>query len=229
MKNRSAFRDNIIWGLSFIIMITALYMVFIYVPTEKNMGMVQRIFYFHVPLAWVSFLAFFIVFSCSIYYLLKRSIKWDTIAYASAEVGIVFTTLVLITGSIWAKPIWGIWWTWDARLTATLVLWLIYIAYLMVRNYALEKAKGARFASVLGIIGFINVPIVALAINLWRTQHPSPLIFKGGLTSPMILTLLICIAAFTMLYVLLVKRNTSLKKLEAEVQHLKDSYNTEGV
>src|SRR4030042_5901728 len=147
--------SRILLGISFLLMVAALYLVFIYVPTEATMGVVQRIFYFHVPVAWVAFLAFFVVFVGSILYLWKRESKWDILAYSSAEVGIVFTTLVLITGPLWAKPTWGVWWVWDARLTTTLVLWLIYLAYLMVRSFALEESQGARFAAVVGIVGLI--------------------------------------------------------------------------
>jgi heme exporter protein C len=222
-RGKSALWNNALLGLGFALMIAALYLVFMYVPTEKTMGDVQRIFYFHVPLAWVAFMAFFVVFVCSILYLWKRDVKWDVIARSSSEVGVVFTTLVLVTGPIWAKAVWGVWWTWDARLTATLVLWLIYIAYMLVRRYATEEAKGARFAAVLGIVGFIDVPVVFLAIQLWRTQHPGPVVFEGGLAPPMLLTLLVSIAAFTVLYIILAIRSVSLKKLEDMVRQLKDS------
>ena len=222
VNNKGALRNHFLFGLGSALMIAALYLVFMYVPTEKHMGVVQRVFYFHVPLAWVAFLAFFVVFVGSICYLQKRAIKWDTVAYASAEVGIVFTTLVLITGSVWAKSIWGVWWAWDARLTSTLVLWLIYIAYFLVRNYATEETQGARFGAVLGIVGFIDVPIVALAVHLWRTQHPTALVFEGGLPPSMLLTLLVSIAAFTVLYALLVVQSTSLRNLESEVRRLKN-------
>lgn len=202
--------------------VAAQYLVFLYVPTEATMGIVQRIFYFHVPVAWVAFLAFFIVFLSSILYLWKRHDKWDVIASSSAEVGIVFTTLVLITGSIWAKPIWGVWWVWEPRLTTALVLWFIYVAYLLVRSYASEESRGARFAAVVGIVGFIDVPIVALAITLWRTQHPGPVIFQGGLAPPMLLTLLICLFAFTTLYVILLMQRVSMKNDETELRRLKE-------
>ena len=215
------FRSGLL-GLSFILFVGALYLVFIYVPTEETMGIVQRIFYFHVPVAWVAFLAFFIVFLGSILYLWKRESKWDVIASSSAEVGVVFTTLVLITGSIWAKPIWGVWWTWEPRLTTALVLWLIYIAYLTVRSFATDEQRGARFAAVVGIVGFIDVPIVALAITLWRTQHPGPVIFQGGLTPPMLLTLIVCVAAFTTLYSLLLMQRVSMKNDEIEIKRLKE-------
>jgi len=221
MKDKHIIRDSILLGLGFALMMAALYMVFVYVPTEKHTGIVQRIFYFHVPIAWVSFLAFFITFVFSILYLWKREMKWDAIACASAEIGVVFTTLVLITGPIWAKPVWGIWWTWDSRLTTSLVLWLIYVAYLLVRSFATEPARGARFSAVIGIVGFIDVPIVFLTVNLWRTQHPTPIIFEEGLTPPMLMTLLMCIAAFTVLYILLLIQSANLKSMESDVKRLK--------
>jgi len=216
-------RKSIGWllGSSFALFVAALYLVFIFVPTEETMGIVQRIFYFHVPLAWVAFLAFFIVFLGSVLYLWKRQNKWDVIASSSAEVGIVFTTLVLITGSIWAKPIWGVWWVWEPRLTTALVLWLIYIAYLIVRSYAMDEQRGARFAAVVGIVGFVDVPIVALAITLWRTQHPGPVIFQGGLAPPMLLTLLVCLAAFTTFYFLLLLLIAQMKSNRSEIMRLK--------
>lgn len=144
----------------------------------------------------------------------------DTIAHASAQVGIIFTTLVLITGPIWAKPVWGVWWTWDARLTTMLVLWLTYIAYILVRNYAITREQGARFAAVVGIVGFVDVPIVFLAVKLWRTQHPATIVFEGGLAPAMLLTLLISITAFTILFILLVIQSQSLKNIEAELDDL---------
>jgi heme exporter protein C len=214
-------KKRILLGVSASLMVASLYLVFLYVPTEKTMGIVQRIFYFHVPVAWVAFLAFFIVFICSILYLWKHDNKWDVIAHSSAVVGITFATLLLITGSIWAKPIWGVWWTWEPRLTTALVLWLIYIAYLIVRSFAIEESRGARFAAVVGIVGFIDVPIVAMAITLWRTQHPGPVIFQGGLEVPMLMTLMVCLAAFTTLYVLLLWQQISLKNAEMEMRRLK--------
>jgi heme exporter protein C len=182
---------------------------------------VQRIFYFHVPVAWVSFLAFFVTFIFSILYLWKRELKCDAIAEASAEVGVIFTTLVLVTGSIWAKSVWGIWWTWDTRLTTSLLLWLIYVAYFLVRRLATEPARGARYGAVIGIVGFIDVPIVFLTVNLWRTQHPTTIIFEGGLTTPMLITLIVCIAAFTVLYVLLLVQSTHLKVMESDIRYLR--------
>lgn len=211
-----------VWlGVSALLMVTALYMVFIYVPTEATMGIVQRIFYLMVPLGWLALLSFLVVFIGSILYLVKRDIKWDTIAYCSAEVGLVFTTLALIVGSLWARPVWGVWWTWEPRLTATLVLWLIYLAYLIIRSYVAEEGRRARFAAVIGIIGFIDIPIVVLSTSLWRGIHPGPVIFEGGLEPAMLQTLLVSITAFTVLFFYLLKERVSIKIVEAELMKLK--------
>ncbi len=216
-------KKYILLGLGLALMVAAMYLVFVYVPTEKEMGIVQRIFYLMVPMGWLSLLAFLIIFISSILYLVKRESKWDILAYSSAELGIVFTTLALITGAIWAKPIWGVWWTWEEpRLTATLVLWFIYIAYFLVRSLATEESRGARFAAVVGIIGFVDIPIVALATTLWRGMHPGPVIFQGGLAPSMLLTLLVSIAAFTTLYSLLLMQRVSTKNDEIEIKRLKE-------
>lgn len=214
-------RKVLLW-LSLALMMASLYLVFIYVPTEKEMGIIQRIFYLMVPMGWLALLAFLIVFIGSILYLVKRTSKWDTLAYCSAEIGIVFTTLTLITGSIWAKPVWGVWWTWDEpRLTSTLILWFIYLAYLIVRSFAIEESRGAVFAAIVGIVGFVDLPIVALATTLWRGMHPGPLIFQGGLAPSMLLTLLVSISAFTSLYILLLIQRVSMKNDEMELSTLK--------
>ncbi len=213
-------KSNILLGLSFMLMVAALYLIFIYVPTPEGMGIEQRIFYFHVPLAWIAFLAFFVVFIGSILYLWKRGSKWDTLAYSSVEIGVIFTTLVLITGSIWAKPTWGVWWVWEPKLTTTLVLWLIYLGYLMIRSFATDESRGARFAAVVGIVGFINVPLVFLATHLWRGIHPEGVIIGGGLAPPMLLTFLVSLAAFTALYFCLLGRRMELRETEAEIRRL---------
>ncbi len=215
-------KRNILLWLSLALMVTALYLVFVYVPTEKEMGIVQRIFYLMVPMGWLALLSFLVVFISSILYLVKRESKWDILAHSSAEIGIVFTTLALIAGSLWAKPIWGVWWTWEPRLTATLVLWLIYIAYFMVRSFATEESRGARFAAVVGIVGFVDIPIVILATTLWRGMHPGAVIFQGGLESSMLLTLLVSIIAFTTLYLLLLIQKVSMKNDEIEIKRLKE-------
>src|SRR5215470_3414734 len=185
-------------------MIVALYMVFVWVPTEADQGIVQRIFYFHVPCAWVAFASFGLVAIAGIFYLWLGGQIWDDLGYASAEIGMLFCSLVLITGSLWAKPIWGTWWTWDSRLTTTFVLWLMYGGYLMLRAMAEETPQVARFAAVIGIVAALDVPIVIASVRLWRTIHPAVLVTKQGghgLEDPrMVATLLVCLAAFTMLW-----------------------------
>ena len=213
-------RRILLW-LGLVLMVAAIYLVFVYVPTEKEMGIVQRIFYLMVPMAWLALLSFCIVFISSILYLVRRESKWDILAYSAAEVGIVVTTIALVVGSLWAKPIWGVWWTWEPRLTATLVLWFIYVAYLLVRSYASEESKGARFAAVVGIVGFVDLPIIILATTLWRGMHPGTIIFQGGLAPPMLLTLLVSIVAYTALYFLLLIQRVSMKNDETELNRLK--------
>ena len=148
-------------------------------PTEQTMGDVQRIFYYHVPSGWVAGLCFFINFVASIWYLWKRSPGGDALAAASAEVGVVFCTVLLITGPLWARPVWGIWWTWDARLTTTLVLWLIYVSYLVLRRFAAGEQTQV-LAAAFAVFGFADVPIVYMSIRWFRTQHPSPVMGGGG-------------------------------------------------
>lgn len=178
----------------------ALYMALFYAPREMTMGDAQRIFYFHVPSAWIGFLAFFVVFVGSVLFLLKRDPKWDALARSSAEIGVVFTTLVLLTGPLWAKAAWGAFWVWDARLTTTLVLWLIYIGYLMLRS-SVDDTRRARLAAVIGILGFLDVPIIYLSVTWWRTMHPTLLVSdSGGLDPAMRTTLMVALLSFTFLY-----------------------------
>jgi heme exporter protein C len=185
------------------------------------MGIIQRIFYLMVPVGWLALLSFLVVFIGSILYLVKKESKWDILAHSSAEIGIVFTTLALVTGILWAKPVWGVWWTWEARLTATLVLWLLYLAYFMVRSFATEESRGATFAAVIGIVGFVDIPIIVLSTTLWRGMHPGAVIFTGGLAPSMLLTLMVSLAAFTSLYFLLLIQQVSLKNDEAQVKRIK--------
>ncbi len=190
--------------LSLALMLTALFMVFAWVPTEADQGIVQRIFYFHVSCAWVAFAAFALVAICGIFYLWLGQEIFDQVSYASAETGMIFCTLVLITGSIWARPIWGAWWTWDSRLTTTLILWLLYGGYLMLRATSDDTPQIARLAAVIGIIAAADVPVIIVSVRLWRTIHPAVLITRGGshgLEDPrMVITLLVSVAAFTILF-----------------------------
>ena len=211
------------WGaLALLLLMTVnIYNVFLFAPTEKTMGNVQRIFYFHVPSAFVAFVAFSIVAIYSIAFLVTRKFWYDRIAYAAAEIGILFTTIVLITGPIWAKPAWGTWWTWDPRLTTTLILWFVYVAYLMLRNFTGEDEKGARFAAVFAIIGFVDVPIVFFSIRWWRTIHPSPVIRRGGLESDMLFTLLFSIGVFMLLLAYLLFARLRLERSRQAVLQMK--------
>ena len=201
-----------------VLMLVDLYFIFMVAPTDAVLGHVQRVFYFHVPIAIMSFLAFFVVFIASLMYLFKRSPKWDAFAHASAEVGVVFVTLALISGIIWARPVWNTWWTWEPRLTTTLILWLIYVAYLMVRSYAPTQSKGAIYAAVVGIIGFVDVPIVYYSVVWWRSIHPSPVVGpfakSDSLDSTMALVLLYSFITFVFFFAYMVMERMELRTTE---------------
>jgi len=160
-------------ALVFVAMLAALWLVFIAVPTEREMGIVQRIFYFHVASAWVAFAGFFLVAAASGVYLWNGARTADRIAAAAAEIGVLFCTFVLVTGPIWARPIWGVWWTWDPRLTMTVILWAIYVGYLILRAYGGEDEAVARYAAVLGIIGVLDIPVIRVSVRLLNGIHPS--------------------------------------------------------
>ncbi len=214
---------SILIGLAAVAMVISLYLVFVYVPTERTMGDVQRIFYFHVPSAWVGFLAFLIAFVAGIGYLLRREWRWDAIGAASVEIGIVFSTIALVTGSLWARPTWNTWWTWDPRLTTTLILWIYYVSLLLLRRMVESQERQARFGAVLSIVGFVNVPIVFLAIRLWRTIHPVLFTSEGFSLEPsMLLTLLVSLLTFTLLYLCLLWVRVQQNYLHAEISRLKD-------
>lgn len=193
-------------------------------PEEKTMRAIQRIFYFHVSSAWTAFSAFFVVFVSNIAYLRTRDFKWDWLGVAGAEVGLAFCTVVLVTGPIWAKPAWGIWWTWDARLTSTLVLWLMYVSYLLLRNLLPDAERQARICALFGIFAFLDVPLVYFSIRLWRTQHPSPVIGGGegsGLDPAMGAVLLVCWAAMLAMMISLMQQRFRLEALRSESSALK--------
>ncbi|MBI2865450.1 MAG: cytochrome c biogenesis protein CcsA [Chloroflexi bacterium] len=213
--------------LALIGIVEALFAALVYAPTEQSMGDVQRIFYFHVPSAWVAFLSFGVVFVGSIGYLWKRKRSLDILACSAAEIGVVFTTLVLITGPIWGKFAWGTWWTWDPRLTTTLILWLIYVSYLMLRGSIPEPSRRARVSAVLGIVGFVDVPIVYMAIRWWRTIHP--LVFgnpdpNSGLDPIMLRAFMVSLTAFTFLFVYLLLQRLALEKSRDAVEELRQQY-----
>ena len=203
-------------------MILSLYLALIYAPTEAVMGHIQRIFYFHMGAVWVATIAFTVVFIASIQYLRKESRFWDILALSSAEIGVLFTTLTIITGSIWAKPIWGTWWTWDPQLTTTFILWILYIAYLMLRSATGSNLKKAKFAAVFGIIAFIDLPLVYLSVRLMRGI--SPVVFGGrggGIAPQMMVALVVCLITFTLLYIVLLKGRMTIEGMKDEVARLR--------
>lgn len=224
--------SNVLVVLGAVLMLVDVYLVFMVAPTDAVLGNVQRVFYFHVPMAIMSFLAFFVVFIASILYLVKRNQKWDRLAHAAAEVGVVFVTLALLTGIIWARPVWGVWWTWEPRLTTTMILWLIYVAYLMIRAYAPNRTQGANYAAVVGIIGFVDVPIVYYSVQWWRSIHPSavvgPLAEAGALEPVMQGILLFSFLTFLVLFIYLVVERMALRGLEDQVRLLKFSMHRTG-
>ena len=207
----------------FVLMVASLYAVFIYAPIERTQGPPQKIFYFHVPLAWDAYLAFFCTLVGSIGFLRTSKPRWDVLASSSAEIGVVLTTLVLISGSIWGKTIWGTWWAWDARLTSTLVMWFIYVAYLMLRSSLGRTVRAARYGAVLGIVGFIDVPIVHMSVTWWRTLHPQPTIANpAGPTLPadMLAAFFLCLVTFTLLFVFLLRERMAVERLRHEIDAL---------
>ena len=205
-------------------MVATMYGAFLWAPTEKTMGDIQRIFYIHVPTAWNAFLAFFLVFVGSIGYLITKDLKWDRLALACAEIGTIFCTAFLTTGPIWAKPVWGVWWTWDARLTSSLILWLMYLGYLLLRDFLEDSQRRAALAAVFGIFAVVDVPIVYFSIRLWRTQHPQPVIMGGadsGLDPTMFKVFMLALAAFTLLFVVLAMLRVRLEKSREEVRQMR--------
>lgn len=187
------------------------------VPPDALQGDVQRLLYVHVPSAWLAFLAFFVVFVMSTLYLVQRRPSWDLVAASSAEVGVVFTALTLGLGSLWGKPTWGVWWTWDPRLTTTAMLLMIYVGYLMVRSFADEPEKRARWSAVVGILGFVQVPIVYLSVYWWRSIHQPPS-SPRSMAGEFLAVLLLNLAAFTVVYAYFLVRRYRLAALELELE-----------
>jgi len=210
-------------GIATLIAFTVLlYMALVFAPEDAAQGPAQRIFYIHVPSAWLGFLGFFVVFVASIAFLATKKRRYDDIASSSAEVGMIFTTGVLITGPLWGRPVWGVYWTWDPRLTSFLMLWLIYASYLVLRGYVPEPARRATYSAVLGIVGFLDVPIVYLSTRWWRSEHPTQFVLEGGdLPKAMLVTLMVGLSVFTVLFLYLLTvriRVARLRQLNEEVE-----------
>ncbi len=222
-------RDGLL-VISAALMAVTLYLVFFWVPTEQNLGVSQRIFYFHVPLGWLGMLSIVLVAVASAMHLVTGKEKWDSLAYATAELGVICASLILITGVIWARGDLGWWWTWDAKLTTTLVLWFIYVGYLMVRAYAPRGTQGARYGSIVALIGALDAPIIYMASVWWRTAHPElntgPLAAEEDAigSSSIYMTLLVSLVTFSVLYVYLLMERYFMRRTEAALDELYQSH-----
>ena len=212
----------VLWLLTTPLMCVAIGMVFLYAPDEKIMGAAQRIFYFHVPSAMLTYSSVFILLAGSVGYLWTRKPVWDNLSRAATEVALLYCTLVLVTGPIWAKSAWGTWWTWEARLTTTLILWLLLVACLMVRGYAENRDLGARLAAIVGIVAAVDVPIIHKAVTWWRGLHP--VVFEAGkrepLADPMRHTFLVCMLVHFLFLALLIALRCRVAATEDRVEML---------
>lgn len=214
------FKSNIEKFLGILALVTTLvgsYVGLAVVPADAAQGNVQRLMYVHVPAAWLAFLAFFVVFVMSVLYLIQRDERWDRVAASSAEIGVMFTVVTLLLGMMWGKPTWGVYWTWDPRLTTTAILLAIYVGYGALRSFAEDGEKRARWSAIVGVIGFANVPIVYMSVTWWRTLHQPPSSPRS--VAPDILwTLMLNLAAFTLVYLYLMVRRIRFAKLEGELE-----------
>jgi heme exporter protein C len=217
-----------------IVMLIALYMALVWAPDAVNLTApaeryAQRIFYFHVPSAWIGFLAFMVAAVAAVLYLITRRQKWDIWGLASVEIGLVFFTMVMLSGPIWAKPTWNVWWTWDPRLTISAISWLLYIGYLMLRGAIDNPERQARFGAVYALIAALSVPINWMAIRWWRTIHPAVVAPSNreeavggfGMSPDIRNTLLFCLFAFTLFYITLMYHRIKLERLKRRVDTLK--------
>jgi heme exporter protein C len=211
-----------------LLLLVAIWMVFIYAPVEAVMGLVQKVFYFHVASAWVGMLGFLVAAIAGVVYLVKGDRKWDIVGLASVEIGLVFTFIATVTGSIWARPIWNTWWTWDPRLTTTTIMLLIYAAYLMLRSGMEDPDRRARFGAVYAIIGFLSVPLTFFSARLFRTIHPIVIGTnqpgaEGGfdMSGDMRLVFFFALFTFTVIFVDLLWHRVRLGRLQDQVEQLK--------
>jgi heme exporter protein C len=215
---------------AFIAIAIGLYFAFIYAPTEATMGSIQRIFYFHMGSNAASLSSILIAAVTGALFLKTGDAKYDRVSYACMELGVVFGAISLATGMIWARPIWGTWWTWEARLTAFLILWLVYLAYLMLRLSAREDVTIARIAAVFTFVGAVDVPFIIIAPRLWAGLHPVVIgqdptgQFSFGMTPPMVVSLVVCIIAMLLLYFYLLVQRTRLAGLQDQVARLREEY-----
>jgi heme exporter protein C len=202
------------------VMLLAAVAIFFYAPTDALQGPVQRIFYLHVSSAIAAYGCFAVVLFGGIAYLRNESLAADRLARSGALVGVIFTTVTLVMGMLWAKPIWNTFWTWDARLTSTLVLWIIYAGYLLVRQLAEPGRQGARIAAVVGIFGFVDVPVVHFSVTWWRTQHPGPVIVRDALPPEMLATFLFTMVCTLVLAAVMIAIRYRIETLTDERQNV---------
>lgn len=228
MKPFSKYIDKALFYCIVIFFFILLYLVFVWSPIEKVMGPAQKIFYFHVGCAWVAFLAFFIVGIYSVLSLIRTNINSFICAGVSAEIGVLFTSIALVTGMIWGKTSWNTWWSWEPRLVTTAILWFIYVAYLFIRKMEGPWQKISKLSSVFGIIGCLNVPIVFMATRWWNTKL-HPVVFGagknetgGGLEPEMLFTLLFSILTITLLYVFLMRKGVKIERMRIIVKNCKN-------
>ncbi len=208
-------------GLAAVFLCISQYLVWFYAPIEMTMGIVQKIFYAHMPMALWSMVSFFVVFLASVLFLAKRDLKWDRLAGAAAEIGVLLSALALITGSLWARPMWNVWWTWDPRLTTTLIMWFVYMAYLLLRASDLGAERKPLVCAALGVVAFLDVPLVFLSARYWRSIHPSVFASQGGGLEPeMWTTVLFCLAAWGFLWAALLRIRTRQLELTARAGRL---------
>jgi heme exporter protein C len=205
----------------FLLLGAAAYASFFIAPTDAKQGLIYRILFLHVASAWTGLTAFLICFVANVMYVLRRQPRWDWLGVAAGEVGLAFTTAVLVTGPIWAHPVWGIWWTWDARLTSTFVLWLLYVSYLLLRTLVEETERRALLSALFGIFAFLDVPLVFGSIRWWRTQHPQPVIMGGpgaGLDPLMYKVLFFSWFAMLALMTLLLRQRYRLEAMRGDLE-----------
>ena len=210
--------------LAAILFVFAFFMVIFYAPIEVNMGLVQKVFYFHMSAAWVGMLAFLMAAVFGILYLVHKDLKWDRLIASSVEIGLLFTVICILSGMIWARPIWNTWWTWDPRLTTVTIMAFTYIAFILLRRSMDEPSKRAQFSAIYAIIGFVTVPLTFFSARLLRTIHP--VIFGSGevdmnLNQPMLTTMFISLGAFTVMYVALLLQRARLMKAEETLMQLR--------
>lgn len=221
--------DIILYFILLVGMFISIYLIFGYAPpainpTNNQTWYEQKVFYAHVSSAWTGFLAFFVVMIASIIFLKNESRFFDIVAQVSAEIGIIFTSLTLITGPLWAKSFWGKYWDWsEPRLVTALILWFLYTGYLILRSSVGEDVRRARFAAVFGIIAFLDVPIVFLSVRWYRASHPPLLVFEpGGLDPKMKVAFFFTLFVFTILYVVLLRLGIEIKRARDEINRLKE-------